>query len=129
MKYWRCLGQYDAETTTYSALAVAGFTSPYTPDEDARLIGLRTVVNRSAVTSLINHVQFRLTCTTFKPNSIECGAQGSGLQTAPAVQPNETDWSVDQMVKAGVPVTIEARNVTADTPVTTSVLLYGCFQS
>lgn len=128
-KYWRLLGQYDAETTTYSALAAAGMTSPYTPDEDAKLIGLRAVANRSAATSLINHVQFRLTCTTFKPNAIECGVQGGGLQTAPALQPEAVDWSVDQPVKSGVPVTIEGRNVTADTPVTVSVMLYGCFQS
>lgn len=131
-KYWRALGQFDGEATTYAALAASGFTSPYTPDETAKLTGLRAVVNRSAATSLINHVQFKLTCTTFKPNSIECGGQGSGLQTAPALQSGgtaQTDWDVDQPVQAGVPITIEARNVTADTPVTVSVMLYGRFES
>lgn len=130
-RYWRMLGQYDAETTTYGSFAGTP-ASPYTPDEDSRLLALRTVVNRSAATSLINHVQIRLTCNTFKPNSIEIGAQGSGLQTAPALQSGETattDWQVDQMVKAGVPITLEGRNVTADTPVTVSVLVYGLFQS
>lgn len=132
MKYWRLLGQYDAETTTYSAFAASGFTSPYTPDENARLKGLRAVVNRSAATSLINHIQFRLTCNTFKPNSIECGVQGSGLQTAPALQSGDAakaDWEVDQQVMAGVPITLEGRNVTADTPVTVSALLYGLFDN
>lgn len=131
-RYWRCLGQYDAETTTYSALAVAGFTSPYTPDEDARLTGLRVMMNRSAATTLVNHTQFRLTCTTFKPNSIECGGQGAGIQTALVPQAGATatsDWDCDQPVKAGVPITIEGRNVTADSPVTVSVLLYGRFES
>lgn len=131
-RYWRLMGQYDAETTTYSACAVAGFTSPYTPDEDGRLTGLRIMMNRSAATTLVNHVQARLTCTTFKPNSIECGGQGAGIQTALVPQAGATatsDWDVDQPVKAGVPVTVEMRNVTADSPVTVSVLIYGRFES
>ena len=130
-KYWVLLGQYGATTTSYTAFAGTP-ASPYTPTEDAKLIGLRVIVNRSAATSLINHVQFKLTCSTFKPNSIEVGGQGTGLQTAPAAQGGETsyiDWAVEQLVKAGVPITMEGRNVTADTPVTVSVLLYGCFIS
>lgn len=130
--YWKALGQYDAETTTYSECAVSGFTSPYSPVENARLKGLRMIINRSSAASLINHVQAKLTCSTFKPNSIECGGQGSGLQTAPALQSGSTailDWTVDQEVQAGVPITIEMRNVTADTPVTVSVMIYGLFES
>lgn len=127
-KVWRCLGQYDAETTTFSALAVTGFTSPYTPDFNGRLVGLRTVVNRSAASSLVNHVEYRLTCSKWNPNTIEVGAQGNGLQTAPAPQAESLDWQVDQPVIAGVPITIEARNVTADTPVTVSSLIYGLFE-
>jgi len=128
MRTWRLLGQYDAESTTYTALAVSGMSSPYAPDFSGKLVGLRTVVNRSAASSLINHVEFRLTCTTFKPNAIEVGAQGSGLQTAPALQAEHMDWQVDQPVQAGVPITIEARNITADTPVTVSALIYGLFE-
>jgi hypothetical protein len=128
-KTWRLLGQYDAETTTYSAFAVAGMASPYTPDFNGRLIGLRMVINRSAATSLINHVGVKLTCTTFQPNVIEVGGQGSGLQTAPAMQAETLDWQVDQVVKAGVPITLEGRNITADTPVTVSALLYGLFEA
>lgn len=131
-KYWRCIGQYDSETTSYTAFAVSGFSSPYTPDMDGRLTGLRVVVNRSAATSLINHVEIKLTCTSFVPNSIEIGGQGSGLQTAPALQSGNaaiTDFDIDQPVKSGVPITVEGRNVTADTPVTVSVMLYGRFES
>lgn len=131
-RYWKCMGQYDAETTTYSECAVSGFTSPYSPVENARLKGLRVIINRSAASSLINHVEFKLTCATFKPNSIEVGGQGSGLQTAPAFQSGVAavlDYDVDQEVQAGVPVTVEARNVTADTPVTVSALIYGLFES
>ena len=128
-EYWRLIGEYTAEITTYSAMTGGAVTSPYTPDEDARLVGLRCVVNRSAVTSLINAVQFRITCTTFKPNSIEVCAMGSGLQTAPAQQPEMQDWAVMQPVKSGVPITVEGRNITADTPVTVSVLLWAKFVS
>jgi len=128
-KYWRLVGEYDAETTTFSACAGAAQTSPYTPDETAKLVGLRVIANRSAASSLINHVQFRLTCTTFKPNTIHAGGQGTGLQTAPALQQGGIDYPVEQDVQAGVPITVEARNVTADTPVTVSVLLYGCFEN
>lgn len=130
--YWKLLGQYDAETTTWSEFAVTGFASPYNPVENATLKGLRVVINRSAATSLINHVEIRLTSATFKPNSIEVGGQGSGLQTAPALQGgvNATlDWTVDQPVLAGTPITLEARNVTSDSPVSVSTLLYGLFQS
>jgi len=128
MKFWRLLGEYDAETTTYSACAGAAQTSPYTPDIDAQLVGLRAIVGGGAATSLVNHIQFRLTCTTFKPNTIHVAAQGSGLQTAPSVKIGEViDWAVEQPVKSGVPITIEARNVNAETPVTVDSMLYGCF--
>lgn len=130
--YWKLLAGYDAESTTYSECALTGFASPYSPVENATLKGLRMVANRSAASSLINHVQAKLTCATFKPNSIECGVQGSGLQTAPALQSGNTaqmDWQVDQPVQAGVPITIEMRNRTLDTPVTVEVLLYGLFQN
>jgi len=128
-RFVRLLGEYDAETTTYSACAGAAQTSPYTPDTNAKLVGLRVVINRSSAASLINHVQFRLTCTTFTPNTIHAGGQGSGLQTAPALQAPALDWSINQPTQSGVPITVEARNVTADTPVTVSVLLYGIFEN
>ena len=127
VKCWRLLAQYNAETLTYSACAGQP-ASPYTPDFNGQLIGLRTITSREAASSLQNHVQFKLTSTTFRPNSIECGAQGTGLQTVPAVQPPPIDWSVDQPVLAGVPITIEARNEAVASPVTVSTFLYGLFQ-
>lgn len=131
-RYWKLIAGYDAETATYSECAKSGMASPYSPGENARLIGLRVVSNRDAATTLQNHVQFKLTCDTFKPNSIECGGQGSGLQTAPALSGGVNavnDWEVNQPVQAGVPITIEARNVTADTPITVDCLLYGLFDN
>lgn len=128
MRFWRLLGEYNAETTTYSECAGAAQTSPYTPDFTGRLVGLRGIVGNGAATSLVNHIQFRLSCTTFKPNVIHAAAQGGGIYTAPAFQPAPLDFDVDQPVQAGVPITIEGRNVTADTPVTVDAQLYGLFE-
>jgi len=127
-KLWRCIGEYDAETTTYSALAGGAQASPYTPDFSGTLVGIRAIVNRQAVTSLTNHVEFRLTSTTFNPNVIHVGAQGTGIQTAPAMYSEPIEWPMNQKVQAGVPITIEGRCI-GDTQVTNSVLLYGLFEA
>lgn len=128
MKLWRQLGRYDAETTTYSELAVSGASSPYTPDFNGKLIGLRVMYCGGAATSLFDSAQFKLTCTTFKPNSIECGGMGTGLRTAPAFAVQPQDWPVDQPVMAGVPVTIEGRITSVETNVTVDVAVWGCFE-
>lgn len=129
-KYWRLLAEYNAESKTYSACAGAAQTSPYTPDESARLIGLRVIPSADAATTLMETVQFKLTCTKFKPNAIEVMGLGNGLLTVPTVERGKIiDYIVDQEVQAGVPITIEARNLTADTPVGVLVQLMGCFES
>lgn len=125
---WRQIARYDAETTTYSACAGSGGTSPYTPDFNGKLIGLRTIYNGGAATSLFDACQFKLTCTTFKPNVIECHANGTGLRTAPAFVAPPLDFPCEQEVQAGVPITIEGRITSAETNVTVDVALYGCFQ-
>lgn len=125
------LGEYDGEATSYAAVlgTVSGAKSPYTPSEDARLIGLRMSESTVAVTTVLTGVQFKLTCSTFKPNSIEVGIVGVGLKTAPQAQNKDLDWVVDQSVKAGVPITIEGRCIGAYTAVTVEVFLWGLFQS
>lgn len=128
-KYWKLLAWYNAETTAYSACVGAEATSPYTPEEDARLIGLRTICSYEDVASIYEAIQFKLTHAAFKPNSIEVGAQGTGLHTAPALNLGAMDWVVDQNVKAGVPMTIEGRNITVETPLTVEVFLWGLFES
>lgn len=128
MRIWRILADYNAESTTFSA-AAGTVASPFSPDFDGKLVGLRTISNRDAAGTLTNHVEWRLTCTAFgRTNTIEVGSQGTGLQTAPAVGPSYMDWAVDALVRAGTPITIEARNITADTPVTVREELYGCFE-
>ncbi len=127
-KYWRLIGHYNGEATTYESLAGTFQASPYTPDEDARLVGLRTVVNAEAATSLVEGVQLRLSCTTFKPNVIHIGASGNGLQTVPATPQPVLDWEVDQPVKSGVPITIEGRHAVA-TAVTANIMVFGLFSS
>ena len=129
-KIWRLLGYYDAETTTYSAVAgLAGDgASPFTPDFNGRLVGLRTIQSQGAATTLIEHAVFKLTCANWRPNVIHIGVQGPGLMTAPAQNSEHMDWAVDQPIQAGVPITIEAKNMTSATPVTVEALLYGCFE-
>jgi hypothetical protein len=127
-KYWKLMAEYDSETSSFTACVGANAPSPYTPTENAKLIGLRTIVSAVAATTLTEAVQFKLTSSTFKPNSIEVGAQGIGIATAPRNNSLDLDWAIDQPVVAGVPVTIEAR-CTSGTPVTNNVQLWGCFVS
>jgi hypothetical protein len=130
-KYWKLLGEYDAETTAYSALlgTISGAKSPYTPTEDARLVGLKVCESTVAVTTVLTGVQLKLTCSTFKPNSIEVGVVGTGLHTAPKGYMKVEEWVVDQPVKAGVPITIEGRCIGAYAAVTVEVFLWGEFVS
>lgn len=129
-KYWRLVGHYNGESQTYEALAGTFQTSPYVPDEDGRLIGLRVMIGGEAATSLVEGVQFRLTCTQFKPNTIHLAAMGNGLRTVPTSggQGSPVDYEVDQPVKAGVPITIEGRHNVA-TAVTAQAFVMGLFQS
>lgn len=128
-RYWDLMGEYDAETESYTPFAGAHGASPYRPSAKGRLIGLRAVANREAATSLINGLAFKLTCTIWKPNALVVGCVGSGLQTAPALQAPYFDFDVDQPVDTGVDITLEGKNCTSDTPVTVSALLFGCFEA
>ena len=125
-KFWRLMGHYDAETSTWSACAGTAQTSPWTPDFNGTLIGLRTQVSATAATSLVEHVQLKLTCNNFRPASIECFGQGNGLQTVPCNAQPTTDFPLEQPIVAGVPVSIEGR-CTDGTPVTNNTYVYGQF--
>lgn len=127
-RYWRVIGHYTGEAQTYEALAGGFQASPYTPDEDARLKGLRLIVAGEAATSLTEGMMLRLTCTTFKPNTIHVAGAGNGLATAPAFKTSPFDYEVDQPVKSGVPITIEGRHAVA-TAVTHNSMLLGLFES
>jgi hypothetical protein len=127
-RYWRCIGHYNGEGTTYESVAGGFQASPYTPDEDARLIGIRLIQSPEAATSLVQNYQVRLSCTTFKPNVMHVGGNGNGLATVPQATVPPIDYSVDQPVKSGVPITIEARHAVA-TAVTANVMIFGMFQS
>lgn len=127
-KYWVYMGEYDAESTTFTEFAGGAGASPYNPDTDGTLKALRVMIGADAVTTLTEQVEIRLTCTKFKPNAIHCGAGGIGLATAPRQQVMPVDWVVDQEIKSGVPVKLEGRNITADTPVGVSVHLYGLIE-
>lgn len=125
MGYWKLIGVYDAETTTYSAFAGTNGASPYTPTSDGTIKILRAMESSQAVTTVMTHAQFKLTCDLWKPNSIEVGALGSGLHTAPRGKPTVIDWLVNLPIKSGVPVTLEGRISSAYTNVTTEWALYA----
>lgn len=130
MRYWKLMAHYNAETTAYSAAAGALGTSPFRPPEDARMVGVRLIPVRSAVTSLLNGVVIRLTSTSFTPNSFECALNGNGLQTAPCPPQNNVDYECNQPVKSGVDVNVEGINhAEGDTPVTVNVLVMGLFDN
>jgi len=127
-RYWRLMGHYNGEATTYEALAGTFQTSPYTPDEDATLIALRLIQSPEAATSLVQNYQLRLTCTTFKPNTLHLAGNGAGLATVPQPHIAPIDYEVNQPVKSGVPITIEGRHAVA-TAVTANIMLMGLFSS
>jgi len=128
-KYWKLIGHSVGEATSYEAAAGAGQTSPYTPIENARLIGLRVMEGSAAVTTVTTVMQWKLTCSTFKPNSIEVALAGSGLHTAPRAPAADQIFIVDQPVMAGVPITVETRILGAYTDVTNECFLWGLFES
>lgn len=127
-KYWRVIGHYNGEAQTFEALAGGFQASPYTPDEKARLVGIRVVPGGEAATSLTEGFQIRLSCTAWKPNVMHVVGQGNGLRTAPATPQQVFDYEVDQPVEPGVPITLEGRHVPA-TAVTANILVLGCFVS
>jgi hypothetical protein len=127
-QYWRLIGHITGEAQTYEAAAGNFQTSPYTPDEDAQLVGVRCICSPEAATSIVEGYQIRLTCTTFKPNTLHVGGAGIGLATVPRSTIPTYDWSCSQPVKSGVPITVESRHAVA-TAVTANILVFGCFQS
>jgi hypothetical protein len=122
------MGNYDGEAATYEAFAGALQASPYMPDENARLKGLRLIIGGEAATSLVNNVQIKITSNSFQPNTISIAGSGNGLRTAPAVGPCVFDFEVDQPVLAGVQITFEGRHGTGS-PVTSNVLVMGLFDN
>lgn len=124
----RLMGEYDAEANSYSAFAGGGGSSPWTPDFNGRLIGLRMIFSREAATTKTNGVAFRLTCAAWTPNTIEVVGDGGGLQTAPALYPGSFDYKVDQPIISGTPVVMEGKCPGAETCVTNEVYLVGIFE-
>lgn len=127
-KYWQFMGEYDAVSDTWTDFAGGSGASPFKPVEDARMKGVRVCQNRDAATSLVDHVQVRMISPSFGPGIVDFGVQGSGLQTAPAFAAYN-DWECDLPVKGGNEITLQGRNIGADTQVTVSVVVYGYFDN
>lgn len=126
-RFWRLIGEMVETAVTYGAVAGAAAPSPYVPDVDAKLVGIRLITSQQAATSLTNGYQVRITCTTFQPNTIHVAGSGAGLKTVPQNLPPVIDFEVNQPVKAGVPITIEGRNTYANA-VTPDNLILGLFE-
>ena len=125
MGHWEMIGVYDAETTTYSAFAGTNGASPFTPTANGRIKAFRVVESSQAVTTVMTHAQFKFTCKGWTPNSVEIGAVGSGLHTAPRGPPTIVDWVTDLPINAGVPIVLEGRISSAYTNVTTEWAVYA----
>jgi len=121
------MGEYDAESATFTAFAGGGGASPYTPETDGKLVAVRVIPAATAATSLMEFVNIRLTCTQWTPNAIEVGVKGNGLRTVPATPQEPQDWVIDQPVKTNKSITMEGENL-AGTPVTVQVFVYGLFE-
>lgn len=127
-RIWRCIGHYNAETQAYSAAAGTFQTSPFTPDFNGRLVGIKLLEGHEAATSLQCDVQIRISCAKFTPNVMDFVVNGGGLKTVPVAYMGEIDYSVDQPIQAGVGITVEGRQATA-TAVTSSIIVMGCFEA
>lgn len=128
MKYWKLMGHYNGESQTYEALAGGLASSPFSPDTDGRLIGIRLIPANEAATSLMEGFQIKLTSVAFTPNTIEVVGCGNGLATAPAAPKNVIDYEIDQPVKTTQKITLEGRHAVA-TAVTAAVFVMGLFST
>jgi len=127
-KYCRIIGHYNGEAQTFEALAGTFQASPYVPDEKCTLKGVRVITGGEAATSLTELVQYRLSCTAWKPNVLHLVGQGNGIRTAPATPQMPLDWDINQPCEPGVAITIEGRHAVA-TAVTHNSILVGYFES
>lgn len=126
--YWRVIGHYTGEATTYEALAGTFQASPYNPDEKCTLKAIRVFAAPEAATSLVENFQIRLSCTTWKPNTIHVAGCGNGLATVPSVPSPVFDYQVNQPCEPGVGIQLEGRHAVA-TAVTANIIVMGLFES
>lgn len=129
-RYWELIGHYNGESQNYEALAGGFQASPYSPLAKGRIKGLRVQIGGEAATSLVEGVEFRLTCPLWSPNTITVTAMGNGLRTVPTSgqQGTPVDYEIDQPVEPGTPITIEGRHNVA-TAVTNNSFVLGLFES
>jgi len=128
LKYWTTLAENVSESTSWTACAGTGGSSPYYPEVAGRIVGLRTVVGNNAATTLTCHGEFKLSCGLWNVTP-KVAYQGAGLMTVPAFAPQPLDYACDLPIAPGNPIIIEARALSADTEVTNGILLEACIQT
>lgn len=127
-RYWEVIGHYNGESQNWEALAGTFQSSPFAPLAKGRLKGIRVLPGGEAATSLIEQIEFRLSCPLWTPNTITIGANGVGLRTVPASPLGHIDYEIDQPVEPGTGIAIEGRHAVA-TAVTNNTVVLGLFES
>lgn len=106
---------------------VAMTGSPYSPLADGRLIQLKLVVYGSAATALIEGIEAVATCPLWGV-PVSVATAGAGIRTALCAVVPPGIQNCDVPVKTGVQITLQIKNITADTPVTVEAVLIGVFE-
>jgi hypothetical protein len=117
------IATYIGAAKTYTAMT----GSPYSPQVNGRLVQLKLHLYGSAVTALIEGMEVKVSCPLWGIDTVIM-AQGAGIRTAPAFPIATAVQNVDLQIRVGSQITCEARNVTADTPVTVECTLIGVFE-
>ncbi len=119
----------EMATSTSVATTLTAMTgSPYAPLENGRLIGVRLVMAGDAVTSLIENVSVKLSCTSFKGVDLWVSGAGANIRTAPAFPIPVAIQACDLEVKTGVNIKVEVVSRTGATPVTPQYQVIGIFE-
>jgi len=121
---------YSDEIATYigaDKTLVAMTGSPYSPKANGRLIQLKLAVYGSSVAALIEGIEAVATCPLWGV-PVAVVTAGAGLRTAPAFPIPTGITNCDLAVQVGNQITVQIKNITADTPVTVEAVLIGVFE-
>ena len=123
---------YSVEMATYIGAGktyVAMTGSPFAPLTNGRLVQLKLILYGSAVTALIEGVTILAECPAWGGVPVTISGAGARLRTAPAFPIEVIVQNCDVPIKTGVNITLQIKNVTADTPVTVEATLIGVFEA
>ncbi len=117
------MGTSQSVTKTYVAMT----GSPYSPLTDGKLVTVKLLACGDAATSLIEGVQVKVECPLWGV-PLTVATVGAGLRTVPQLPIPVGVQNCDLQVRTGVQITVQIKNVTADTPVTPQYVVIGVFE-